>query len=93
MIKKDRRLPEKSDVVYVGGTFLKNIGFEWAFDALSIIQNTYFFIAGSGPDDEYVKDFKKYDVLTIYSSDGEELEEFTNKSINLLNHEDGELNG
>lgn len=56
IVKKDYFIPEKSDVVYVGGTFLKNIGFEWAFDALSIIQNTYFFIAGSGPDDEYVKD-------------------------------------
>lgn len=40
-------------------------------------------------DDDYVKDFKRYDVLTIYSIDGEELEEFTNKSINLLNHVDG----
>ncbi len=56
IIKKDYFIPEKSDVVYVGGTFLRNIGFEWAFEALSVVQNSYFFIVGSGPEDEYVKD-------------------------------------
>ncbi len=54
--KKDYFIPEKSDVVFLAGTFKKGIGFEWVFEALSVVQNTYFFIAGNGPDEEYVQD-------------------------------------
>ncbi len=54
--KKEYFLPEKAKIVYLGGTFKKNIGYERAFDALAVVNETYFFIAGSGPDEEYIKD-------------------------------------
>ena len=55
--KKNYFIPEKAKIVYIAGTFLKNIGFERAFDSIGIVSDTYFFIVGSGPDEEYVKDY------------------------------------
>lgn len=55
--KRTYFIPEKAKIVYIAGTFLKNIGFERAFDSIGIVSDTYFFIVGSGPDEEYVKDY------------------------------------
>ena len=55
--KKTYFIPEKAKIIYIAGTFLKNIGFERAFDSIGIISDTYFFIVGSGPEEEYVKDY------------------------------------
>ena len=54
--KKDYFIPEKAKIIYIAGTLIKNIGYERAFEALSIISDTYFFVIGNGPDEEYVKD-------------------------------------
>ena len=55
--KKSYFIPEKAKIVYIAGTFLKDIGFERAFDSVGVVSDTYFFIVGSGPDEEYVKDY------------------------------------
>ncbi|MBR1544798.1 MAG: glycosyltransferase [Alphaproteobacteria bacterium] len=55
--KRNYFIPEKAKIIYIAGTFLKNIGFERAFDSIGIVSDTYFFIVGSGPDEEYVKDY------------------------------------
>ncbi len=55
--KKTYFIPEKAKIVYIAGTFLKNIGFERAFDSIGAISDTYFFIVGDGPDEEYVKSY------------------------------------
>ncbi len=55
--KRSYFIPEKAKIVYIAGTFLKNVGFERAFDSVGVVSDTYFFIVGSGPDEEYVKDY------------------------------------
>ncbi|MBD5405444.1 glycosyltransferase [bacterium] len=55
--KRDFYMPEKSRIIYIAGNFLKNIGWEAMFEVVSSIQNTYFFIAGSGNEEEYIKDY------------------------------------
>ncbi len=55
--KKNYFIPEKAKIIYIAGTFLKNIGFERAFDTIGIVSDTYFFIIGDGPDEEYIKDY------------------------------------
>ncbi len=55
--RRDFYMPEKSKIIYIAGNFLKNIGYENMFEVVSSVQNTYFFIYGSGRDEEYVKDY------------------------------------
>ncbi len=54
ILKDDYFIPERARVGFVGATFLKNIGFEQAFEALGVVEDTYFFVCGNGPDEEYV---------------------------------------
>lgn len=54
--KRDFYIPEKSRIIYIAGSFIKNIGYETLFEVASSIQDTYFFIAGSGKDEEYIKE-------------------------------------
>lgn len=55
--RRDFYMPEKAKIIYIAGNFLKGIGFENMFEVVSSIQNTYFFIVGSGRDGEYIKDY------------------------------------
>ena len=54
--KRDFFIPEKAGIIYIAGNFLKGIGFEPTFEVVSSIQDTYFFIAGSGNEEEYIKE-------------------------------------
>ena len=54
--RRDFFIPEKAKVVFVGSSFRREIGFENAFEVLGSVSERYFFIAGSGPDKEYVED-------------------------------------
>jgi glycosyltransferase involved in cell wall biosynthesis len=54
--KRDFFIPEKAGIIYIAGNFLKGIGFETMFEVVSSIQDTYFFIAGSGNEEEYIKE-------------------------------------
>ncbi len=55
--KRDFFIPEKSKIIYIAGTFKKNIGFENMFEVVSSIQDRYFFIAGFGKDEEHIYDY------------------------------------
>ena len=55
--KRTYFIPEKAQIVGMAGTFVKNIGFENAFDAVSVVNDVYFFIMGNGPEEEYIKDY------------------------------------
>lgn len=54
--KRDFFIPEKANAIYLASVFKRDVGFENAFDALAVANDKYFFIAGNGPDREYVED-------------------------------------
>ncbi|MDR1476838.1 MAG: glycosyltransferase [Rickettsiales bacterium] len=56
VLKRDFFIPEKAKIIYISGNFSRGIGYETLFDAIPSLVDVYFFIAGAGRDEEYIKD-------------------------------------
>jgi len=55
--KQSLFIPEHAQVIYMAGTLLEGIGFEWALESMASVPNVYFIISGRGRDEGYITNF------------------------------------